>query len=499
MGMYAFLRDQPLRRPADCSVGGVCLAWARALGIRPIFLRLPLLFLFIVTPPYLLFYAAFWLLLPAEADERILLQDLFKGKVHAETIVALAMFTPLFVAMDLPSLAARFDLPRWATLPLVAIVLVGPFLLPSLRARSAQRSLLGAAGANASWQAPTKYASPASSATTARVPGRNATTAEPSDRPGGRISTPNAAIDTSTPVVTGGSERADRTAASRAQRPANPAMVGVPAKSPSLQLPLVLSIMAVVFAVAGVSFWLFFWTFGGWLVIAGMQIIVVGIALAIAGLTGHRGGFLTFISWLMVIPLAGATVIAAHTPATVLHNRAAFFKSGDPQWTAQLEPALIGRGAVFMAERAPDTYHSAYAHWAFVVPPEGNFRFIIRGMGEVKLADYGGWQLMHGDETTRTNPPPGIERCTKRAQARTAGECSDEVKPQIQTHTLRGDDTFELLSPAALSDPQRTKDVHVEFGYGTVIVGASAPPGDRQPARTPSATPKDGASSGKER
>lgn len=83
------MRDQRLRRPAACSGGGVCLTWARGLGIRPTVLCRPLLFLFILTPPYLLFYAAFWLLEPAEADGRILLQDPFEGKVHPAIIQGL--------------------------------------------------------------------------------------------------------------------------------------------------------------------------------------------------------------------------------------------------------------------------------------------------------------------------------------------------------------------------------------------------------------------------
>lgn len=107
------MRDQPLRRPAACSVGWVCLAWARGLEIHPTFVCRPLRFLGILTPPSLLFYAAFWLLEAAEAGERSLLQHLFQGKVHPAIIqgigerVYLAVFAlVVLIAVAGTSLAA---------------------------------------------------------------------------------------------------------------------------------------------------------------------------------------------------------------------------------------------------------------------------------------------------------------------------------------------------------------------------------------------------------
>ncbi len=111
---FSWLRSLDLRREQGW-IGGVCAGIAVRLGIDPLIVRGIAVVVAVLGGPALLLYAAAWLLLP-DANDRIHLEDVFRGRVEPVIIAigALVLLSILPVAQGFWFLGAGYwGMPDW--------------------------------------------------------------------------------------------------------------------------------------------------------------------------------------------------------------------------------------------------------------------------------------------------------------------------------------------------------------------------------------------------
>lgn len=243
-------------------------------------------------------------------------------------------------------------------------------------------------------------------------------------------------------------------------------------------------------------------SFGAILAGAGIALMVLSVALGALAFRGLRGSVLSVCSGLLAWTLVIATVIAIFAPSAVLTDKDATWWQISPAANGDIPPTLVGAGEVVVRDEAAAVYVSALAWQRFTVADDANYRFLVSGIGQVSIRDRGGWQLVHGGKVITTEDPRSTKFCREEAIEQwdiDSGErgakekCTSHRGSNHHEFNLNADSPLEVFTPGALADPARTKDIHVDFGFGMLAINSATQLEDsvRSPASSTFPSPKD--------
>lgn len=432
MDIFTRLRTQSFRRTGDGWIGGICSGLGHRWGIAPILIRLLALGLVIFGGIVVIAYSLAWLVIPRDDDDQVVLEDVVDGHVTGTFAGALALLIigvwGTFVTFEF---VTGIVLKSFVGLAVIILGLVA-ILVAVLRAQHRR---------------------------TRRDPGDHS---QPDQASAGTDRTL---------VLNPSEERDTPPAPQRPRRPASPAVSG---RYILITLALALGAAAIVLLATGT-------TFGGYLVSLGTITAVIGFAVVYAGVTGKRGVWLTFLSWILILPVAGATLVATGIPTTVLTEKNAPLVAGhDPSVRVsgidirQLSASEIPDGTV-ISSAVTDMDINVNAGQSVVIT--------VHGTGDVQLVDFGDWEIS-SDRNSQVTPTPLI--VDENHNPVPADEPLDLATSQTtysnyysanQAWSGGIQQTTTISSPAAVKDPDTARHITIDYGFGSVTIVEEPPSG----------------------
>lgn len=559
MEFFNSLRSQPYRRTEDRIVGGVCAGIAHHFGIAPLVVRFVFVLAVFASSWTLAAYAIAWVLVPEHRDGRIHAQELIQGRPNAALAGALIVF--LFATRNTGILSFGIGtrlLDGNLIAVAVLVVIAGGVIALILRSRSTPNAPPSASHPHfpAGQQPPAAQpGAPVGDRPTAPMDisdaplAANAMADQPAASNLAAAQRPQASerrqaddgeplhpaspqsqteqIPTGQPLAgtpgvdsaqsgyasPSGPATASLAPASATWQHQSAAMAPRKVKTPAVSARFIAITIAMALAAAALTSLAMGHTFGSMLTAAGVSVAIVGIALVIAAFRGLRGTWLTACSWLLVVPLVGATTIAVYTPNAVLTDPAASVLTMNPTGKGDSVTALIGAGHVDVEQDIATNMHTAFAGWVFSIPDNANYRFVISGLGSVSVMDYGGWKVLEDGKQAVSEPrvweaycwqEPADDWDEESGEMKMIEKCTPEIESNYHEYLLNGrsslvnaGSSLEVLTPAAVKDPDRAREVHLEFGVGSVQFNSSTQPPKptdspnpgEHPRPTPSSSP----------
>lgn len=456
----------PFTRSSQRWVGGVAAGLAQRLGIDPALIRALLLLLTLVGGAGLILYGLAWLLLP-QSDSPSLGSELLHGRPHTDVI-----WTVVMVVAGLTHPIFWWDRWQWSTHPFywlsvwaltVAVALAAVALTLSWRARRRRQRLEGTlpfaapppAPAAASSVAPSPSSAPtqslptpsdddAPSAPPAGAPGVLLT---PSEDDAATIAQPAATADAPAPPPVLTVTHAPR------PRPAGPGRR-------QWQLTLAAMLLAAAVVVGKDTEDLNVLT---WLLLAGVELTILGASVVIAGLRGRRGGGITALATLGALVAVPALVLGTLLPADALASgriggcwlgQAPASGSVSATCTAGVGQVQVRRGVY-----SDVTLTNGLGYTEIAVENGAAVRITGRvGAGELSIDVPAGWDVLVDGEPMSPNAYADYT------------QSSDPGDPnRYYVYVQKWSTEFELVSPAA-QHGGRAATVTVEQGIGGIQV-----------------------------
>ncbi|XCB30489.1 hypothetical protein RQN30_03590 [Arcanobacterium hippocoleae] len=245
--------------------------------------------------------------------------------------------------------------------------------------------------------------------------------------------------------------------------------------SPHVSGRFVLIALAIIFAAAALTLAFMPKSYGSWAVTAGVISGALGVAVAIAGAQGKRATWLTFCTWIAAFPTICAIFLALFLPnKVVMSEHTQFLTSQYSGITFNADEdesvSLIERSTREITAKYPQKNLTISAGIAsnidFKVPDDQAVIFKITGRGAVTINPLKEWKVIHHGEITMTIPPEVIIDDTQGIEY---------LNQNSQFFNLRNGEEITLFSPAAQTNPNKSRIIEIDFGFGNVAIGAKSP------------------------